>query len=132
MCIRDRSTAIYGSILTGIMLIVCAVIFLNPILKLLGATSSILPYAQTYARIYIISSIFNIFNVAMNNIVTGEGAARTTMGALMTGAVLNMVLDPVFINVLNLGVLGAAVATAISRMVSTMVYLCYICLLYTS
>lgn len=120
------STAIYGSILTGIMLIVCAVIFLNPILKLLGATSSILPYAQTYARIYIISSIFNIFNVAMNNIVTGEGAARTTMGALMTGAVLNMVLDPVFINVLNLGVLGAAVATAISQIVSTMVYLCYI------
>ena len=84
------STAIYGSILTGIMLIVCAVIFLNPILKLLGATSSILPYAQTYARIYIISSIFNIFNVAMNNIVTGEGAARTTMGALMTLSLIHI------------------------------------------
>ena len=62
----------------------------------------------------------------MNNIVTSEGAAKTTMCALLTGAVLNMVLDPVFIYVLHLGVAGAAIATAISQIVSTAVYLCYV------
>ena len=95
-------------------------------MRLLGATESILPYAEIYAGIYVVSSIFNIFNVTMNNIVTSEGAAKTTMCALLTGAVLNMVLDPVFIYVLHLGVAGAAIATAISQIVSTAVYLCYV------
>ena len=95
-------------------------------LKLLGATDSILPYAATYAGIYIVSCIFNVFNVTMNNIVTSEGAAKTTMCALLTGAVLNIALDPLFIYVFDLGVAGAAIATAISQVVSTCVYLTYI------
>jgi Na+-driven multidrug efflux pump len=101
-------------------------VFLHPILKLLGATDSILPYAATYAGIYIVSCIFNVFNVTMNNIVTSEGAAKTTMCALLTGAVLNIALDPLFIYVFDLGVAGAAIATAISQVVSTCVYLTYI------
>ena len=80
----------------------------------------------TYTRIYIVFSIFNVFNVTMNNIVSSEGAAKTAMCALMAGAVLNVVLDPVFIYVLNLGVAGAAIATAISQIASTLVYLFYI------
>ena len=107
-------------------MIACAVIFLRPILTLLGATESILPYALTYAGIYVVSSIFNIFNVTMNNIVTSEGAAKTTMCVLLTGALLNIVLDPIFIYALELGVAGAAIATAISQFVSTLVYLRYI------
>lgn len=70
------------------VVIVCTIIFLNPILKLLGATESIMPYAVTYASIYVISSIFNVFNVTMNNIVTSEGAAKTTIFAMLAGAVL--------------------------------------------
>ena len=62
----------------------------------------------------------------MNNIVTSEGAAKTTMCALLMGAVLNIALDPIFIYVLDLGVAGAAIATAISQVVSTLVYLFYI------
>ena len=123
---KVASTALYSSIFIGAVVIICTIIFLNPILKLLGATESILPYAVTYASIYVISSIFNVFNVTMNNIVTSEGAAKTTMCALLTGAVLNMILDPIFIYVLNLGVAGAAIATAISQIVSTLVYLCYV------
>lgn len=124
---KTASTALYSSIYIGAVIIICTLIFLNPVLKLLGATESILPYAVTYTRIYVISSIFNVFNVTMNNIVTSEGAAKTTMCALLTGAVLNMILDPVFIYALNLGVAGAAIATAISQMVSTLVYLGYVC-----
>lgn len=120
------STALYSSLAVGAVIILLSVIFLNPILRLLGATESILPYASTYAGIYIISCIFNVFNVTMNNIVTSEGAAKTTMCALLFGAVLNIGLDPLFIDTLNLGVAGAAIATAISQLVSTLVYLVYI------
>lgn len=123
---KAASTALFSSIFVGSIIIICAIIFLNPILKLLGATDSILPYALTYARIYVISSIFNVFNVTMNNIVTSEGAAKTTMYALMTGAVLNMILDPIFIYALDLGVSGAAIATAISQIISTSIYMYYI------
>ncbi|MCW6105571.1 MATE family efflux transporter [Clostridium sporogenes] len=123
---KVASTALYSSIFVGAVIIICTIIFLNPILKLLGATESILPYAITYTRIYVISSIFNVFNVTMNNIVTSEGAAKTTMCALLTGAILNIILDPIFIYVLDLGVAGAAIATAISQVVSTLVYLGYV------
>ncbi|UJA32849.1 MATE family efflux transporter [Clostridium sporogenes] len=123
---KVASTALYSSVFVGAVIIICTIIFLNPILKLLGATESILPYAITYTSIYVISSIFNVFNVTMNNIVASEGAAKTTMCALLTGAILNMILDPIFIYVLDLGVAGAAIATAISQIVSTLVYLGYV------
>lgn len=73
-----------------------------------------------------VSCIFNVFNVTMNNIVTSEGAAKTTMCALLLGAILNIGLDPIFIYVLEMGVAGAAIATAISQLVSTLVYLNYV------
>ena len=92
----------------------------------LGATETIMPYALTYARIYVISCIFNVFNVTMNNIVASEGAAKTTMCALLLGAVINIGLDPLFIYTFDMGVAGAAIATAISQFVSTLVYLTYI------
>ena len=123
---KVASTALYSSVSVGAIIIIISMVFLHPILKLLGATDSILPYAATYAGIYIVSCIFNVFNVTMNNIVTSEGAAKTTMCALLTGAVLNIALDPLFIYVFDLGVAGAAIATAISQVVSTCVYLTYI------
>lgn len=123
---KVASIALYSSVSVGAVIIIISMVFLHPILKLLGATDSILPYAATYAGIYIVSCIFNVFNVTMNNIVTSEGAAKTTMCALLMGAVLNIALDPLFIYVFDLGVAGAAIATAISQVVSTCVYLTYI------
>lgn len=123
---KVASTSLYCSLSAGIILILFCVIFLKPILLLLGATKSILPYAMTYAGIYIISCIFNVFNVTMNNIVTSEGAAKTTMLALLTGAILNIALDPIFIYTFDLGVAGAAIATSISQIISTLVYLYYL------
>ena len=122
---KVASTALYSSVLIGAIIIIFATIFLKPILYFLGATDTIMPYALTYARIYIISCILNVFNVTMNNIVSSEGAAKTTMCALLLGAVMNIGLDPIFIYVLNMGVAGAAIATAISQFISTLVYLSY-------
>lgn len=123
---KVASSALYSSLFLGMIIIVLSMIFLEPILKLLGATNSIMPYALTYASIYILSCIFNVFNVTMNNIVTSEGAAKTTMCALLIGAILNIALDPLFIYTFHLGVAGAAIATAISQIVSSIVYLIYI------
>ena len=123
---KVASTALYSSVIIGAILIIIATIFLKPILTLLGATDTIMPYALTYARIYIISCIFNVFNVTMNNIVASEGAAKTTMCALLLGAIINIGLDPLFIYTFNMGVAGAAIATAISQFISTLVYLSYI------
>lgn len=120
------STALYSSVLIGAVLIIFATIFLKPILTFLGATETIMSYGLTYARIYVISCIFNVFNVTMNNIVASEGAAKTTMCALLLGAVINIGLDPLFIYTFDMGVAGAAIATAISQFVSTLVYLTYI------
>lgn len=120
---KVASTALYSSITVGAIIIIMSMIFLHPILRMLGTTDSIMPYAVSYANIYIVSCIFNVFNVTMNNIVTSEGAAKTTMCALMTGAILNIVLDPIFIYVFKMGVAGAAIATAISQVISTIVYM---------
>lgn len=120
------STALYSSIGIGAIAILLSLFFLQPILRQFGALADIMPYALSYSRIYITFSIFNVFNVAMNNIVSSEGAARTAMLALMSGAVLNVILDPIFIYTLGLGVSGAAIATALSQMVSSAIYITYI------
>lgn len=119
-------TALVSSVSVGAVSIIGMMIFLKPILRLLGATESIMPYAVTYASICIASSIFNVFNVTMNNIVTSEGAARMTMRTMLAGAILNIILDPIFIYTLGMGVAGAAISTAFSQMVSTLIYIIYI------
>lgn len=123
---RVASTTLYSSVAVGAVIIMVMLLFLRPILMGLGATNTILPYATTYARIYVLSCVFNVFNVTMNNILSSEGAAKTAMCALLLGAVLNIALDPLFIFVFDLGVAGAAIATALSQMSSTAVYLLYI------
>ncbi len=120
------STAVYGGLIVGAIVIGGIMAFLHPVLKILGATESIMPFAVSYARIYVASCLFTVFNVTMNSIAASEGAAKTTMCALLIGATLNIALDPLFIYAFGLGVAGAALATALSQMVSTCVYLAYI------
>lgn len=123
---RAACTALYSSVGIGAGVILFTVIFMEPILSLLGATDTILPYALLYARIYIVSCVFNVYNVTMNNIAASEGAAKTAMCALLLGAACNIALDPIFIYGLRLGVAGAAIATAISQFLSALVYLIYV------
>lgn len=120
------STALYSSLIVGLGVIILSIIFLEPILRFLGATDNIMPHAISYSRIILIASIFNVFNVTMNNIVTSEGAAKMTMYVLIIGAVLNVGLDPLLIYGLNFKVAGAAIATAIAQMVSALLYIYYI------
>lgn len=120
------STALYGSLLVGAVVTVISLMFLKTFLLWLGASVSILPYALAYGEIYLAASVFNLFNVTMNNLMASEGAAKKAMTALVCGALLNIVLDPVLIYGMAWGIVGAAVATVISQMVSTLIYWSYI------
>lgn len=82
---KVASTAIYSSVTIGAIIILLSVLFMEPILRQIGAIDSVMPYAIAYTRIYIVFSIFNVFNVTMNNITSSEGAAKTAMCALMAG-----------------------------------------------
>lgn len=120
------STALYSSLVIAAVAIAFIILLLHPILYALGATDTIYPYARTYAVIYVISSIFNIFNVTMNNIATSEGASKISMFAMLMGAVLNVIFAPIFIYVFNTGIAGAAIATALAQGITSFMYLMYI------
>jgi len=123
---RCASTALFTSLGIGALLVILMLLFLDPILNLLGSTDTIYPYAKEYGTLFILGLMFNIFNITMNNIISAEGATRVSMFALLSGGVVNMILDPIFINVAAFGVRGAAIATLLSRCVTTTFFAVYL------
>ncbi|WP_324824734.1 MATE family efflux transporter [Sinanaerobacter sp. ZZT-01] len=120
------STALYLSLSVGTVVIIFLLCFLDKVIWGLGATETIFPYVKQYAMIYVASSIFNIFNVTMNNIASSEGAVKVSMTAMILGAGLNVILDPVCIYGLHMGMIGAASATAVAQIITSIMYLSYI------
>ena len=101
------------NIIVSVILTIILMAFLNPILNIIGAGQTI-TYATDYGIIVLIGSIFIILSNALYGIFRGEGDATRPMYAMIASAILNMILDPIFIYTLNLGVKGAALATVIS------------------
>ena len=101
------------NVLTSLIVTVTLVIFLNPILNIMGAAQTI-EYATDYGLVILAGSVFIILSNALYGIFRGEGDTTRPMYAMIISAVLNMILDPIFIYTLNLGVKGAAIATVIS------------------
>ena len=104
---------------TGIVLTIIGLIFYKPILYLFGASDDTFPYAGSYIQIYLLGTVFVMVSVGMNPFINSQGFGNTGMISVLIGAVLNIILDPIFIFVLNLGVRGAAIATIISQFCST-------------
>ncbi|GAG98084.1 unnamed protein product, partial [marine sediment metagenome] len=100
-------------------------IFTEPMLRLFGSTETILPYAKDYITIILWGSIFFSFAMSSNNLIRAEGNAKIAMTAMLIGAILNMILDPIFIFVFKLGIKGAALATIISQFISFLYVLKY-------
>lgn len=123
---RTASTALITSLFTGLVFIIAALCFLDKLLVGLGATDTILPYARSFAVIYISGCILNIFNVTMNNIITAEGAARLTMFSMLLSAGLNAILNPIFIYACRFGIRGSAIATVVAQLATMCIYLWYI------
>ena len=106
---------ILAVILTGVFYFTCPML-----LRWFGASDVTLPYAVEYARIYILGSVFVLTTMGMNVFITTQGFAKISMITVLIGALLNIVLDPLFIFVFDMGVSGAALATIISQGVSAL------------
>lgn len=102
----------------SIVLTIGFLIFKIPILHAFGASSKTIAYANDYITIYLLGTIFVQLALGLNAFISGQGAAKAAMLSVLIGAVINIVLDPIFIFVLHLGVRGAALATVISQFVS--------------
>jgi len=108
----------------SLILTVAGLAFLTPLLRLFGASDDVLPYAKAYMSVILMGSFFFAFLVSSNNIVRSEGNAKLAMISMLIGAVVNIVLDPIFIFTLGLGIRGAAIATVIAQFCSFL-FLCW-------
>ncbi len=118
MANKTASSALFTCLIANIIFSSISFAFLTPLLKLLGATDSILPYAFDYAKFILLGSPFIAGSFVMNNLLRSQGLNRKAMVGLTFGGILNIFLDPFFISVLGLGISGAAIATIISQFVS--------------
>lgn len=115
---RFSSTAFYLALAVGALITVFGLLFLTPLCKLLGSSSSILPYAKTYAVFILLSAPAMAASCVMNNILRYEGRASEAMVGLVSGSVLNIGGDALFIFVLHMDIAGAGLSTMLSQYVS--------------
>ena len=127
---NDRAAGIAGNGLA--MLVICGVvigavvlIFLNPLLHLFGVTKEILPYAQDYTGITAIGIPFLILTTGGNHLIRADRSPTYSMTCMLTGAILNTILDPLFIFACHWGIKGAAAATVIGQVVSGLMVIYY-------
>ena len=127
---NDRAAEIAGNGLA--MLVICGVvigavvlIFLNPLLHLFGVTKEILPYAQDYTGITAMGIPFLILTTGGNHLIRADRSPTYSMTCMLTGAILNTILDPLFIFACHWGIKGAAAATVIGQVVSGLMVIYY-------
>lgn len=117
------SKALFAAIALGAVITGVCFIFFEDLLLLLGSTDTILPFARDYAFYILCAAPLFTALFVLNNILRGEGKAFFSMMGVAAGGLLNIIIDPIFINNLSLGIAGAAIATAISQLVSVMILL---------
>lgn len=112
--------------LFGVILLLVTSIFLEPMLYLFGATELIMPFAHPYARIICIGIPFGIFSTAMSYFIRADGNPNYSSFILLAGAIFNMVFDPIFLFVFNMGIKGVALATVLGQVLSTLLAIYYL------
>ena len=112
------STAFFIAALFGAVVMTLGIAFMEPLVRLLGATDTCLQYSIDYATYILVVAPFMAANFVMNQCLRGEGSATFSMIGMAIGNILNCILDPIFIFSLDMGVAGASMATAISKLVS--------------
>ena len=117
------SSGFVASVGFGGFLMVMGLIFLEPLMRLLGSTDTILPFACEYAQYIFLAAPVMAASFVLNNLLRAEGKAKLAMIGITVGGVLNILLDPIFIFALGLGVSGAAIATALSQCISFLILL---------
>lgn len=112
------ATAFFTAGTIGLLFLLFGMLFSRQMVYFLGATETIAPYAQDYARYILIAAPFMMCSFVMNNILRAQGSAMLAMVGITTGGILNMILDPILIFRFRMGISGAAIATMISQMIS--------------
>ena len=124
---KISSFAIFSSIAAGILLLGLILGFINPLIKLLGATNAaVTEYSYGYLKYIALGGPAIVVSITAGNLLRGEGAAKESMTGMMIGTVTNIILDPVMILVLKMGVGGAALATVIGNVASVVYYAVYL------
>ena len=114
------------TIILSLIVTVIGLIFLKPLLEMLGASAETMPYAITFSRILLLGSVLQNIGFGLNAIIRSEGDAKTAMNTMLIGAVLNTILNPIFIFIFKLGVAGSALATLISQAVCSIWVILYL------
>lgn len=112
------SVAFFLSVGIGLVTLVLGLLFMEPLVVLMGARDEVIPYAMDYATYILLAAPFMMGVFVLNQCLRAEGAATLSMIGVVSGSLLNIGLDPIFISTFGLGVAGAAIATAISKVVS--------------
>lgn len=115
---KFASTSFVSSLAVGAAITVLGFLFLNPLMRLLGSTDTILPYARTYASFILLAAPFMASSCVMNNILRYEGRAALAMVGLTSGGILNIFGDWLLMEGFGLGVMGAGLSTAVSQIIS--------------
>lgn len=105
-------------VILGILLTVVGLIFVNPLLRSFGATDQTIVYAKEFIEIILLGTVFNVFAFAFTHMARADGNPNLSAIVMVVGCVLNIILDPIFIFVLDMGIQGAAIATIISQAVT--------------
>lgn len=121
---RYASTGFFAALTCGLLILTGGLIFLEPLMRLLGSTDTILPYAKDYGIWILIGAPIMTASCVLNNVLRYEGKAALAMIGLTAGGILNMVFDPLFIFVFHMEISGAGLATALSQFIS-------FCILYS-
>lgn len=115
---RFASSSFFFALVLGIVIGVLGLIFLDPFMRVLGSTETILPYSRVYGAYILIAAPAFMTSFVLNNILRFEGRASIAMTGMLTGAILNTVLDPILIYTAHMGIAGAGISTAISQYIS--------------
>lgn len=123
---KMAATGFFWALFMGIFLAVVGLIFLTPLSLALGSTPTILPYTEKYLGIILLGAPFMTASLVLNNQIRFQGNAAYAMVGIVSGAVINVILDPILIFVFDMGISGAALATVISQICSfsLLLYMC--------
>lgn len=119
------TVSLFSSAIMAIILAIVLFYSLDSVMKFMGATPVIMELAKTYTSLFIIGGVLGAVNVTLGNLAVSQGAAKISLKAMIVGSLSNIILDPIFIFKLNLGVKGAAIATLIARVITSLMYLIY-------
>lgn len=117
------ATNVALAVLTGVIISIVCILNIDFVLKILGARDKVLPLSKDYGVYILIGASAQMLNMTLNNLLRGEGSAKYSMISMITGAVVNIVLDPLFIFGMGMGIKGAAIATTISQCVTSIMLL---------